>query len=118
MRLVIPVATEARNPAVKETAREFAGTALSGTPSGPMPEPCAASMQGSMAAAVPVKMRLMGKPSTVGPATERVLAGFRRKGAERGRGQVAGVQWEQAVAAAVAANDGGSVKVIREACNE
>ena len=32
--------------------------------------------------------------------TERVLAGFRREGRDRGRGQVVGIRWEQAAAAA------------------
>ena len=45
-----------------------------------------------MAAAVRFQMKLTGKPSSVGPVTERVLVGFRRKGAERGRGQVAGIR--------------------------
>ena len=36
--------------------------------------------------------RVMGQPSPIGPATERVLAGIRRQGRERGRGQVAGVR--------------------------
>ena len=50
------------------------------------------------------------------PATERVLAGFRRERRARGRGQVAGVRWEQAdAAAAVAASTGGSVRGLRDA---
>ena len=48
--------------------------------------------------------KLVGKPPPVGPASERVLAGFRRKTAEQGRCRAA------------AANDGESVKGIREVC--
>ena len=74
------------------------------------------AVAGMVAAAVRFQMKLAGKPSPVGPATERVLRGFRRKGVERGRGQVAGVRWEQAdAAAAAAANDGRSVKGLRDA---
>ena len=74
------------------------------------------AVAGMVAAAVRFQMKLAGKPSPVGPATERVLRGFRRKGADRGRGQVAGVRWEQAdAAAAAAANDGRSVKGLRDA---
>ena len=42
------------------------------------------------------RAKLNGRPSPVGPATQRVLAGFRRLASERGYGQVAGVRWEQA----------------------
>ena len=59
-------------------------------------------------AAVRLRAKLSGAPSPTGPATDRMLAGARRKGRRRGRGQVTGVRWEQAdAAAAVAARDGG-----------
>ena len=59
-------------------------------------------------AAVRLRAKLAGAPSPTGPATDRMLAGARRKGRRRGRGQVTGVRWEQADAvAAVAARDGG-----------
>ena len=49
-------------------------------------------------------------------ATERVLAGFRREGRVRGRGQVVGVRWEQVDAAtAVAESSDGSVRGLRDA---
>ena len=44
------------------------------------------------------------------------LAGFRREARDRGRGQVAGIRWEQADAiGAVAANGGGSLAGLRDA---
>ena len=49
---------------------------------------------GQVVAAVRFHAKLGGQPSPTGPATERVLAGFRREG--RARGQVVGVRWEQA----------------------
>ena len=59
-------------------------------------------------AAVRLRAKLAGATSPSGPATDRVLAGARRQGRGRGRGQVTGVRWEQAdAAAAVAARDGG-----------
>ena len=45
------------------------------------------------------RARLAGLDDPAGEATARVLVGFRRTAAERGRGQVAGVRWEQADAA-------------------
>ena len=67
-------------------------------------------------AAVRFRAKLAGEASPVGPATDRVLAGIRREGRNRGRGQVAGVRWEQAdAAAAVATNGGGSVTGLRDA---
>ena len=72
---------------------------------------------GMVVAAVRFRAKLAGEASPpVGPATERVLAGIRREGRGRGRGQVTGVSWAQADAAAtVAANDGGSVAGLRDA---
>ena len=131
MRLVVPVTTEAPNLAVQKTARELAGASISENTrrayagalrrldrwlAGLYEAGRSPAVAGMVAAAVRFQMKLAGKPSPVGPASERVLRGFRRKGAERGRGQVAGVRWEQAdAAAAVAANDGRSVKGLRDA---
>ena len=62
------------------------------------------------------RAKLAGTHAPTGPATDRVLAGFRREGRTRGHGQVAGIRWEQAdAAAAVAANGGGSVAGLRDA---
>ena len=57
-------------------------------------------------AAVRFQARLQGKPAPTGPATARVLAGFSRLGAQRGRGQAKGVRWEESarVAADIAGN--------------
>ena len=67
-------------------------------------------------AALRLRARVTGIPSPVGPATERVLGGFRRLGSDRGRGQVAGIRWESAdAAAAVSANGGGAVSGLRDA---
>ena len=145
MRGVVPVTTAARSLAVNETARELAGASLSENTrrayagalrrldrwlDGRRLDDAALAaylaslyetgrspaVAGMAAAALRFQMKLTAKPSPVGPATERVLAGFRRKSAGRGRGQVAGVRWEQAdAAAAVAANGGGSVKGLRDA---
>ena len=145
MRGVVPVTTAARSLAVNETARELAGASLSENTrrayagalrrldrwlDGRRLDDAALAaylaslyetgrspaVAGMAAAALRFQMKLTAKPSPVGPATERVLAGFRRKGAGRGRGQGAGVRWEQAdAAAAVAANGGGSVKGLRDA---
>ena len=57
-----------------------------------------------------------GQPSPSGPLTARVLKTIRREGADRGRGSVAGIRWEQADAAcALAANGGASVQGLRDA---
>ena len=66
-------------------------------------------------AAVRFQCRATGTESPVGPATDRVLTGFRRAGSARGRGQVAGVRWGQAdAAAAVAANGGVDIAGLRD----
>ena len=71
---------------------------------------------GVVVAAVRFTAKASGLPSPAGPATARVMAGARREGAGRGRGQVAGVQWSQAdAAAAVAANGGNSIAGLRDA---
>ena len=57
-------------------------------------------------AAVKFRAKLQGGTSPSGPATDRVLGGIRRAGKGRGRGQVQGVQFAQADAAAAVASDG------------
>ena len=67
-------------------------------------------------AAVKFRFRLQGLTSPAGPATDRVLAGLRREGYGRGRGQVDGMRFSEVdTAAAVAANVGGSVAGLRYA---
>ena len=62
---------------------------------------------GMVVAAVKAAARLSGQPSPAGPETARVLAGIRREGRGRGRGQAKGLQWSAAdTVAAVAANSG------------
>ena len=57
-------------------------------------------------AAVRFLAKTTGQPSPTGPLTGRVMAGIRRQGKERGRGQVAGIQWSQADTAAALASNG------------
>ena len=66
-------------------------------------------------AALRFRARLRGWPSPVGAATTRVLAGFRREAAGRGRGKVAGVRWEQADRAAAVAEQPGDPAGLRDA---
>ncbi len=71
---------------------------------------------GQTAAAIRFRAKLTGQGDPIGPASARVLAGFRREGNGRGRGQVTGMRWEQADAtAAVAANGGGAIAGLRDA---
>ena len=71
---------------------------------------------GLAVAAVKAAARLAGRPSPAGPETARVLAGIRREGRGRGRGQADGLQWAQAdTVAAVAANGGGELAGLRDA---
>ncbi len=65
--------------------------------------------------AIRCRVRLGGWPTPVGPLTERIIAGFRRVGARRGRGQVSGLRWEQADAAAALAEAGGDLPGLRDA---
>ena len=58
-------------------------------------------------AAVRFLAKATGQPSPVGPLSGRVLAGIRRQGKDRGRGQVQGLQWSQADTAAALASSGG-----------
>ena len=76
--------------------------------------PASASM---VVSAVRFQARMAGSPSPVGPATDRMLAGFRREGQQRGRGQVTGISWEMAdtIADRVAAADPGSLSALRDA---
>ena len=67
-------------------------------------------------AAVRFLAKITGQSSPAGPLTGRVMAGIRRQGKERGRGQVAGIQWSQAdTAAAVASSAGQSLAGLRDA---
>ena len=74
-----------------------------------------AACAGMVVAALRFRARLHGRPSPVGAATTRVLAGFRRLAAERGRGKVAGVDWEQADRAAAMAEQPGDLAGLRDA---
>ena len=74
------------------------------------------AVAGQVVAAVRLRAKLLGEASPVGPATDRVLAGFRREGRSRGRGQVAGVTWAQADAAsALATGDKRTLAGLRDA---
>ena len=71
---------------------------------------------GQVIAVVRFTAQLTGTPDPAGPATARVIAGARREGRTRGRGQAAGVQWAQAdAAAAQAAHADGSLSGLRDA---
>ena len=74
------------------------------------------AVAGQVAAAVRFQARVMGQEPPIGPATERVLAGLRREGRDRGRGQVKGITWNQAdTVAAIAATGGQSLSGLRDA---
>ena len=75
----------------------------------------APSSAGLVVAAAKLRARLLGDVSPAGPATERVLAGFRREARGRGRGQVVGIRWEQADAAAAIAARSGDLAGLRDA---
>ena len=66
-------------------------------------------------AALRFRAKLSGRPSPVGAMALRVLAGFRRKAAGRGRGKVAGVRWEAADRAAEMAEGAGNLAGLRDA---
>ena len=74
-----------------------------------------AASAGLVVAAANLRERLLGHLSPVGVATERVLAGFRREARDRGRGQVVGIRWEQADAAAALAARPGNLAGLRDA---
>ena len=65
--------------------------------------------------AVKLQANLLDLPSPVGPSAERVMAGIRRLGRDRGRGQVDGIRWEQADAAAALAASAGTPAGLRDA---
>lgn len=65
--------------------------------------------------AIRFRTRVAGLPNPVSILTERILAGFFRRGRERGRGQVAGLRWEQADAASALAEAGGGLIDLRDA---
>ena len=74
-----------------------------------------AASAGLVVAAAKLRARLLGNPSPGGIATERVLAGFRREARDRGRGQVVGIRWEQADAAAALAARRDNLAGLRDA---
>lgn len=54
------------------------------------------AVAGQVVAALRFRAKRLGQESPVGPKTEAVLAGFRRKARDRGEGQVVGVNWSAA----------------------
>ena len=74
------------------------------------------AVAGQLVAAVRFQSKTTGQPSPVGPVSQAVLAGLRRKGKGRGRGQVKGVRWRDAdIMAALAANGNDSLAGLRDA---
>ena len=74
------------------------------------------SVAGQLVAAVRFQSKITGRASPVGPVSQAVLAGLRREGRGRGRGQVKGIQWRDAdVMAALAANGDDSLAGLRDA---
>ena len=74
-----------------------------------------AACAGMVVAALRFRASLHGRPSPVGAAATRVLAGFRREAVGRGRGMVAGVRWEQADRVAAMAEQQGGLAGLRDA---
>ncbi len=66
-------------------------------------------------AALRFRARRHGRPSPVGSEASRVLGEFRRLAAERGRGKVTGVGWEEADRAAAMAGETGTLAGLRDA---
>ena len=66
-------------------------------------------------AALRFRARRHGRPSPVGAEASRVLGEFRHLAAERGRGKVAGVGWEEADLAAALAGETGTLAGLRDA---
>ena len=66
-------------------------------------------------AAIRYRARQEGDPRPDGALTAKVLAGYGRAGTNPGRGQVAGVTWEQADAMCALAAQGGSLRDLRDA---
>ena len=74
------------------------------------------AVAGQLVAAVRFQSKNTGQPSPVGPASQQVLAGLRRKGKARGRGQVKGIRWRDAdVMTALAAKGNASLAGLRDA---
>ena len=70
---------------------------------------------GQIVAAIRFFAKLQGIEPPIGPEAERVLAGIRRDGRARGRGQVQGVNFAEAEHAAATAEKGGTLKDLRDA---
>ena len=70
---------------------------------------------GLVVAAAAFRARVNAQPPPVGTATNRVLAGARRRGSGRGRGQAPGVGWALADAAVVVAASDGTTAGTRDA---
>ena len=66
-------------------------------------------------AAVRFRAKLEDQPSPAGPLTARAMAGIRREGRDRGRGQAQGVGFSKADAAAVLAAAQGGLGGLRDA---
>ena len=77
---------------------------------GRSPSACALTL-----AALRFRAKLRGTRAPIGRLTERVLVGIRRKGRDRGRGQVGGVGFAQATAVAVQAAACGDLSGLRDA---
>ena len=66
-------------------------------------------------AAARFRARMAGQENPAGPATLRTLTGIRRNPENRGRGQVAGVTWEEADAVVDRAMEEGTIQGLRDA---
>ena len=75
----------------------------------------AASTCSLTVAAIRFRAKLCGIEPPIGPRTERVLAGIRRQGRDRGRGQVTGVSFGEAVAVAALASADNDLRGLRDA---
>lgn len=76
--------------------------------SGKAPSTCSISIS-----AVKTAARLANTSHPVGPLTERTMAGIRRKGRSRGRGQVMGLKWEDVEKIITVAARNGEIRDIR-----
>ena len=76
---------------------------------GKSPATCA-----QVVAAIKFRAKLHGAPSPIGPMSDRILAGIRRKGHDRGRGQVTGVSLKQAEHVADLAARGNDLSGLRD----
>ena len=94
-------------PVTDQTISEYLGQLYE---AGKAPQTCS-----QVVAAIKFAAKLRGMASPIGPLTGRVLAGIRRSGRQRGRGQVQGVRWEQADAAVAFAEKDGSLADARDA---